>query len=71
MSGALSWLAPKGSKDERAGIRREVSLRMMADPTLFWKLLKGLIGISEEFYLKTASVRSQSGRILLLAVGDG
>lgn len=69
MSGALSWLAPKGSKDERAGIRREVSLRTMADPTLFWKLLKGLVGISEEFYLKTASVRSQSGRSYCLLWG--
>lgn len=63
------WLALKGSKGERAEIRREVSQRMMADPILFWKLLKGLTGISEEFYLKAASVHSQSGRSYCLLWG--
>lgn len=69
MRGALSQLAPKGIKGERAEIRKAVSLGTMADPILFWKWLKGLAGISEEFYLKAASVHSQSGRSYCLLWG--
>lgn len=67
----LAWLAPRGSEGERAEIRAEVALGMLADPLLFWRWPSGLAGVPEEFRLKAALVHSRRGRSYSLLCRTG